>query len=77
MRDSTPPHIETYRFGYILIDGRPHDRDVIILPDRVMGRWRRTEGHVLRADDLEAVFKKEFPPGQFSFHGHLLIRSQP
>ena len=57
MRDATSPHIETYRFGYILIDGRPHDRDVIILPDRVMGGWWRKEGHVLHADDLEAVFK--------------------
>jgi hypothetical protein len=57
MRDSTSPQIETYRFGYILIDGQPHDRDVIILPDRVMGGWWRKAGHVLHAEDLEAVFE--------------------
>jgi len=51
------PQIETYRFGYILIDGRPYERDVIILPDRVLGGWWRKEGHVLRPGDLEAVFE--------------------
>ena len=51
------PQIETYRFGYILIDGRPYDQDVIILPDRVLGGWWRKEGHVLRPGDLEAVFE--------------------
>ena len=51
------PHIETYRFGRIVIDGQSHDRDVIILPDRVLGGWWRKEGHVLHPDDLEAVFE--------------------
>jgi len=51
------PHIESYRFGYILIDGQAHDRDVIILPDQVIGGWWRKEGHVLHPEDLEAVFE--------------------
>ena len=50
------PRIETYRFGYILIDGQPYNRDVIILPDRGLGGWWRKEGHVLHDDDLDAVF---------------------
>ncbi len=53
------PHIETYRFGHIVIDGQPYDRDVIILPDRVLGGWWRKEGHVLHPDDLQAVFESE------------------
>ena len=51
------PRIESYRFGYILIDGQAHDRDVIILPDQVIGGWWRKEGHVLHPEDLEAVFE--------------------
>ena len=49
------PHIDSYRFGHIVIDGQPYDGDVIILPGGVLaGRWRR-EGHLLHPDDLEAV----------------------
>jgi hypothetical protein len=51
------PQIETYRFGHIVIDGQPHSRDVIVLPDRVLDGWQRREGHVLHADDLAAVFE--------------------
>ena len=51
------PHIESYRFGYIRIDGQAHDQDVIILPDRVIGGWWRKEGHVLHPEDLEDVFE--------------------
>jgi hypothetical protein len=51
------PQIKTYRFGHIVIDGQSYDRDVIILPHRVLGGWWRQEGHVLHPDDLEAVFE--------------------
>ena len=48
--------IESYRFGRIIIDGQTHSKDVIILPDRVIGNWWRQEGHALHLDDLEPVF---------------------
>jgi hypothetical protein len=51
------PHIDSYRFGHIVIDGQPYARDVIILPDRVLGGWWRREGHALHPDDLEQVFQ--------------------
>ena len=51
------PRIETYRFGHIVIDGHPQGRDVIVLPDRVIGGWWRREGHALHPDDLEAEFQ--------------------
>ena len=50
------PRIESYRFGRIVIDGETHTRDVIILPDGVLGGWWRREGHTLHPGDLEAVF---------------------
>lgn len=53
----TVPRIETYRFGHIVIDGQPHERDLIILPDRVIGGWWRQEGHALHPQDLQAVFE--------------------
>ena len=56
-RDMSTPQIKSYRFGRIVIDGRAYSKDVIILPNRVIGNWRRQEGHALRPDDLAAVFE--------------------
>jgi hypothetical protein len=44
-----------YRFGHVLVDGREHTRDVIVLPDRVVGDWWRRDGHVLVLEDLADV----------------------
>jgi hypothetical protein len=46
--------IEGYEFGRVLVDGHEHRQDVIVLPGRVAGWWRR-EGHGLVLDDLEEV----------------------
>ena len=50
--------IEDYRFGRIEIDGQPYDRDVIILPERVIANWWRREGHRVHPEDLEAVLSR-------------------
>jgi hypothetical protein len=49
--------IDAYRFGHIVIDGQVHTKDVIILPDRVIGGWWRKEGHTLHPEDLGTVFE--------------------
>lgn len=49
------PSIDSYRFGQVIVDGQPHSRDVIILPDRVVANWWRKEGHSLHATDLNEV----------------------
>lgn len=48
--------IEEYRFGFIKVAGRVYRSDIIIFPDgSVEGAWRRTRGHCLLREDLEAV----------------------
>jgi hypothetical protein len=47
--------IERYAFGRVLVDGHEHRQDVIVLPGRVVGGWRRREGHGLVLEDLEDV----------------------
>jgi hypothetical protein len=54
---SIMPRIEGYRFGRVLVDGEEHTKDVIVLPDRVVPRWWRREGHALVLEDLEAVME--------------------
>ena len=51
------PQIESYRFGYLVVDGQEHHGDLIILPDRVLDGWWRKEGHALHPEDLGAVFE--------------------
>jgi hypothetical protein len=47
--------IESYGFGHVTVDGEEHTRDVIVLPDRVVGNWWRRDGHGLVLEDLEDV----------------------
>ena len=49
------PRIEGYGFGHVTVDGAEHTKDVIVVPDRVVGNWRRREGHSLVVDDLGEV----------------------
>ena len=50
-----PPHIDSYRFGTVTIDGERYDRDVIVCPEGVRPDWWRKEGHGLSPEDLSAV----------------------
>ena len=54
---STPPNIDSYRFGHIEIDGQTYTSDVIILPAGVMSNWWREEGHALNPGDLSQVME--------------------
>ena len=49
------PHIDSYNFGKIVIDGQSHSKDVILLPNRVIPNWWRNEGHTLSISDLTDV----------------------
>jgi uncharacterized protein YprB with RNaseH-like and TPR domain len=53
------PHIESYSFGKITVDGTVHTSDVIILPGGVRPRWWRKEGHNLRKEDLQEVIEAQ------------------
>ena len=47
--------IEGYEFGRVVVDGVEHTKDVIVLPERVVGNWWRQDGHSLVVEDLEDV----------------------
>ncbi len=49
------PHIESYSFGKITVDGKTHTSDLIILPGVVRPGWWRKEGHRLDRNDLKEV----------------------
>jgi hypothetical protein len=47
--------IESYSPGHVVVDGVELNRDVIVLPDRVLPNWWRRDGHSLVIEDLEDV----------------------
>lgn len=47
--------ISDYAFGRVVVDGTEHERDLIVLPGRVVPDWWRREGHSLAIEDLEDV----------------------
>jgi hypothetical protein len=47
--------LSDYSFGTVRVDGDEHTRDLIVLPDRVVGDWWRREGHSLAIEDLDEV----------------------
>ena len=49
-------HIDSYQFGKIVVDGTSYTSDVIILGKTIVSNWWRKQGHLLSAEDLEAVF---------------------
>lgn len=53
------PRIDSYRFGHLVVDGQPHTRDLILLPDRVIAGWWRREGHALHPEDLRQILEAQ------------------
>jgi hypothetical protein len=51
------PRIESYAFGRMVIDGKTHTKDLILLPSRILEGWWRQEGHALHSADLEEVIE--------------------
>jgi len=47
--------IENYSPGHVTVDGIKLNRDVIVLPERVLSNWWRRDGHSLAIEDLEDV----------------------
>lgn len=47
--------IDSYQFGRIVIDGVAYNGDCLILAGTVLANWRRKQGHLLSAEDLQPV----------------------
>lgn len=52
--------ITSYRFGQVTVGGETYEKDVLVLPPRVLSPWWRKQGHSLAPSDLEQVL--DFAP---------------
>ncbi len=50
-------HIDSYRFGHIVIDGKSYSNDVVLYPGGIYSDWFRREGHRLGFEDIRAWMK--------------------
>lgn len=48
--------ITAYHFGRLTIDEREYDKDVLLVPPRIVFPWWREHGHRLAVGDLGEVF---------------------
>jgi hypothetical protein len=48
-------HIDSYKFGEIVIDGVEYTSDCLIIGNSVQVNWWRKQGHSLSVEDLESV----------------------
>lgn len=47
--------IESYSFGKVVVDGTEYNKDLIILPERIITNWRRLKGHELHIYDISEI----------------------
>jgi len=47
--------IDSYQFGFIVVNGKKYASDVIIFPDSVRDNWRRKVSHQLCLEDVAEV----------------------
>ncbi len=52
-------HIDSYRFGEMLVNGRSFTSDLIIYDDRIDDQWWRENGHLVMSQDLDRVVKSK------------------
>ena len=51
-------NINSCTFGSLVINGKPHTDDLIILPDgEILKPWRRKRGHQLTMEDLRELIR--------------------
>ncbi|MHC4132632.1 MAG: Mth938-like domain-containing protein [Planctomycetota bacterium] len=48
-------HIDSYKFGKIVIDGTVYDSDCILIGQQVQPDWWRKNGHLLSNEDLDLI----------------------
>ncbi len=49
--------IESYRFGFIQIDGKDYRNDVKLIGERVVPEWWRSQGHLVQVRDVQDLLK--------------------
>lgn len=52
-------HIDSYKFGKVVINGRTYSSDCIVFGNSVKSKWRRKKGNQISETDLAVVIKNK------------------
>ncbi|MBW7990734.1 MAG: hypothetical protein FVQ84_12070 [Planctomycetes bacterium] len=52
-------HIDSYKLGKIIINGKEYSSDCIVFGNSVKSNWQRKKGHLLSDNDLQSVIKNK------------------
>ena len=52
-------HIDSYKFGKIIINGKEYSSDCIVFGNSIETNWRRKKGHMLSDKDLLPIIKNK------------------
>lgn len=52
-------HIDSYKFGKIIINGVEYSNDCIVFGRSVKSNWQREKGHLLSDQDLQPIIKNK------------------
>ena len=70
-------HIDSYKFGRMIIDGAAYTDDLIILPDRLLTGWWRNKGHIFALDDCRELLKAQPSFIVFGIGAYSLVKLSP
>jgi len=51
--------IDSYKFGKMVVEGVEYEKDLIILPGRILPNWRRKTGHIFTPEDFVEVLTED------------------
>ncbi|UCD86570.1 MAG: hypothetical protein JSV01_01980 [Desulfobacterales bacterium] len=51
--------IQSYRFGYIQIDGKDYRNDVKLIGKSVVPEWWRSQGHLVQINDVQDLLNAD------------------
>jgi hypothetical protein len=52
-------NIQSYRFGYVQIDGKDYRNDVKLIGKRVVPEWWRSQGHLVQVKDVRDLLNAD------------------
>ena len=52
-------NIQSYRFGYVQIDGKDYRNDVKLIGKRVVPEWWRSQGHLVQVKDVKDLLSED------------------
>ena len=69
--------IDSYSFGRMVVAGMEYDKDLIILPNKLLLNWWRKAGHIFAPDDFIEVLSEDLELMILGLGAYGLVKVEP